>query len=140
MSALTESQIIAAVISMGVILMFYLMSGIASMIPSTALASFICFTILILALAGIVYRMTRNSTVSYVTAIVLEAAITALYFIKRSLFAGSFSTVLRWLSLYERLDAFINGMFDLTAIVYYLSFIFVFVFLTVQSVEKRRWS
>lgn len=140
MSALTESQIIAAVISMGVILMFYLMSGIASMIPSTALASFICFTILILALAGIVYRMTKNSTVSYVTAIVLEAAITALYFIKRSIFAGSFSTVLRWLSLYERLDAFINGMFDLTAIVYYLSFIFVFVFLTVQSVEKRRWS
>jgi len=34
----------------------------------------------------------------------------------------------------------VDGVFDLTAIVYYLSIIGVFLFLTVQSMEKRRWN
>ena len=41
---------------------------------------------------------------------------------------------------YAQFDTFYEGMFDLTAIVYFLSVISLFVFLTVQAVEKRRWS
>ena len=33
-----------------------------------------------------------------------------------------------------------DGVFDLTAVVYYLSVIAVALFLTVQTMEKRRWS
>lgn len=140
MSALTESQIIAAVVSMGTILLCYLMSGLAAMIPTTALASFIAFTVLILAFSGVVYLMTKNSTAAYIVAIALEAVIFVLYFINKSLFTGAFTNVLNWLSLYERFDTFTYGIFDLTSVIYYLSICFIFVFLTVQSVEKRRWS
>ena len=48
--------------------------------------------------------------------------------------------MLNWLSLFDRLNNFIYGIFDLTAVVYYLTVIAVFIFFTVQSVEKRRWS
>ena len=34
----------------------------------------------------------------------------------------------------------VNGVFDVTAIVYYLSVTGFFLFLSVQSLEKRRWS
>ena len=44
------------------------------------------------------------------------------------------------LSLFERFYVFVNGVFDWTAVVYYASVIVFFLFLTVQSMEKRRWS
>lgn len=44
------------------------------------------------------------------------------------------------LSVFERFYTFIDGVFDLTAVLYFLSVIGVSLFLTVQTMEKRRWS
>ena len=44
------------------------------------------------------------------------------------------------ISVFDRFDTFTNGVFDVTAIVYYLSIIGVMIFLTTQAMEKRRWS
>ena len=38
------------------------------------------------------------------------------------------------------LDNFFNGLLDLNGVVYYLSLIVLFIFLTCQSIQKRRWS
>ena len=43
-------------------------------------------------------------------------------------------------SLFERLNVFVNGVFDLTAVVFYLSVAAFFLFLSVQSLEKRRYN
>ncbi|MBR5637697.1 MAG: ABC transporter permease [Pseudobutyrivibrio sp.] len=48
--------------------------------------------------------------------------------------------VLTKISLFERFTMFYNGVFDLTAIVYYISVIAFFLFLCVQSLEKRRYN
>lgn len=140
MSTLTESQLIAAVFSFGAMLLCYLMAGISSLVPSTALASFIAFTVLILAFALLIYYMTKNATVSYVVAIVLEAVIFVLFMAKKTLFTGLINKVLGSLSLFERFDTFTSGMFDLTACVYYISVAVLFVFFSAQAVEKKRWS
>ena len=42
--------------------------------------------------------------------------------------------------LYSPLDNFMNGTLDVTGIVYYLTIIALFLFLTGQSIQKRRWS
>lgn len=47
--------------------------------------------------------------------------------------------IFRQISLFERFTLFYNGVFDLTAIVYYISVIAFFLFLCVQSLEKRRY-
>lgn len=44
------------------------------------------------------------------------------------------------LSVFDRFYTFVDGVFDLTAVVYYISFTTVFLFMTVQVMEKRRWS
>ena len=44
------------------------------------------------------------------------------------------------LSLFERFNSFVNGVFDMTAIVFYLTVIGFFLFLSVQSLEKRRYN
>ena len=47
--------------------------------------------------------------------------------------------VLNWISLLSRFDAFAMGMFDFSAILYYVSITGIFIFLTVRVYDKRRW-
>ncbi len=140
MSSLTESQVISAVISFGAILLTYLMSSLATLVPSTASASYIAFAVAILALALIIYVMTKNYWAAFIFAAALEVVLAVVYFTNQNLFVGAFASVLSWLSIFDRLNNFIYGIFDLTAVVYYLSIIVIFNFFTIQSVEKRRWS
>lgn len=48
--------------------------------------------------------------------------------------------VLSWLSLLSRYNDFYQGILNLSPIIYYLSFTAVFIFLTIQVIERRRWS
>lgn len=53
---------------------------------------------------------------------------------------GTMAKILDWFSLLSRYNSFSKGILDLAPIIYYLSFIVVFLFLTIQVIEKRRWS
>lgn len=44
------------------------------------------------------------------------------------------------LSLFERFSVFVNGVFDMTGIVFYVTLRAFFLFLSVQSLEKRRYN
>ena len=44
------------------------------------------------------------------------------------------------MSIFSRFTVFVNGVFDMTGVVYYLSVIVFFLFLAVQSMEKRRYN
>lgn len=140
MSSLTESQIIAAVVSFGALFLIFLMNGLAGLIPKTAAASYVGFAVLILLFALIVYLMTKNYWMAFAVAAVCEVVLTIIFFLNRSKFEKAFPAFLTWLSLFTRLDNFVSGIFDMTAVVYYLSVIAIFVFFSVQSFEKRRWS
>lgn len=50
------------------------------------------------------------------------------------------TTVMSALDIPSRFDTFLNGTIDLTSIVYLLSVIFLFLFLTTQVIQKRRYS
>ena len=137
-SSLTESQVIAAVVSVGVLLLTYLMSGLAGLLPETAGASYAGFLVAAILVGLIIQVMVKNSTVS-VTA-VLVVILSALYFFRQELFAGALPDLLESLALFDRMYSFTNGIFDLTAVVYYLTVAALFVYLTVQSMDKKRWS
>ena len=48
-------------------------------------------------------------------------------------------SVIDWVSVLSRFSNFSNGIFDYTALLYYASLAFIFLFLTVRVYEKRRW-
>lgn len=50
------------------------------------------------------------------------------------------SVLIGWLSAYTRFQDFGMGLLSLSGIVYYFSFAGIFLFLTVQTLQKRRWS
>ena len=88
-SSLTESQVIAAVLSFAVLFVSYMMQGITGLISSS----------------------------------------------------GNWLTkILNCLDLCAPFDKFAGGCLDITAIVYYVTVIALLNFLTVQSIQKRRWS
>ena len=140
MSSLTESQVISAVISFGAMLVIYLMNSLSSLVPAAASASYIAFAVVIVLIALLVYYMTKNYWTAFAVAAGLELVLAIFFFSGRSRFEGLFSRALSWLSFFSRLDNFIYGIFDITSLVYYLTVTAVFVFFTMQSVEKRRWS
>lgn len=74
------------------------------------------------------------------TAVVGCGALYLWYMSNPTFFSGLFATMLESISVFDRFDTFVDGVFDLTVVVYDLSIIGVFLFLTVQSMEKRRWN
>ena len=140
LSSLTESQVIAAVLSFGVLLLLYLVGSLSSLIPSTAGASLIAFSVCCLLLGLLVWYMTKDPWVGVTAAVLSEAVLLFFYFRAKDSFAGLFSSVLEKLSVFDRFTTFVGGLFDLTAVVYYLSIVVFCLFLCVQSLEKKRWN
>ena len=139
-SSVTESQAVAAGLCFVVMLVNYYLNSLADFVSSSAFSSFAAFAVVILLLVIILWRMTRSSTAALVVGIVLEGGLSALYLTRTDDFSGLFPEVLQRLSLFERFYTFVNGIFDWAAIVYFLTIIGFFLFLSVQSMEKRRWS
>lgn len=141
MSSLTESQLIAAVLSFGSLLICYLMSTISALIPTTATASYIGITIAVLLLCALLYFTTKNYWVAFAAAVVMELILLIVYLAAPSALEGLLPSALGSLALFDKLSTFIDsGLFDITSLVYYLSVIAVFLFFTVQTMEKKRWS
>ena len=54
-------------------------------------------------------------------------------------FDGSLAKVFGWLSVQSRFALFRYGIVDISSYVYFISMSFLFVFLTIQAIKKRRW-
>lgn len=138
-SSMTESQVAAAVITLVTMLLLYFMTSLASFISTDASASLSALTVLVLVFAVIVYLLTKNPIVAVLVAGAGAIGLQLWYRADSTAFSGLFGSMLESISVFDRFNTFVDGVFDLTAIVYYLSIIGVFLFLTVQSMEKRRW-
>ena len=139
-SSVTESQAVAAGLCFVVMLVNYFIADLAAYVSTTAFASLAALALLVGVLCVVIYLMTKNGFASLMSAAVLEGGLMLLYTFKSSLFEGLFPEIMENLSLFERLYDIVDGVFDLTSMVYYASVAAVFLFLSVQSMEKGRWS
>ena len=139
-SSITESQAVAAGLCFVVMLLNYFITSLASFASSTASGSLLAFTVLVLLIGALFRLMTRSGFASIVLMIVLEGALLLGFILDSSAFEGLFPEVMEQLSLFDRFYDFVYGIFDLGSVVYFLTVIGVFLFLSVQSLEKRRWS
>lgn len=139
-SSLTENQGFAAGIGIAAILLNYFSVSLAEYVSSTSFGTVVVIFIFAALLGWVIYRLTGNETLSYAAALLIMAATVAAYYIDSSVFEGILPSLMKKLSLFDRLDTIVNGVFDITALVYYLSVIVFFLFLSVQSLEKRRYN
>lgn len=139
-SSLTDNQGFAAGIGIAVILFNYYSVSLAEYTSSTAAGSIIAILVLILILGLVIRHITRNNMLAYWVTMGLIALETIACWIDVSAFEGLLPKIMETLSLFERFYKFVNGVFDMTGVVYYLTVIVFFLFLSVQSLEKRRYN
>lgn len=139
-SSLTDNQVVAAVLCLIVMVINYFMSGLADFASSSSGAALLVMVVFVVILAAIIWYLTKNIITAIITGIVCETGLVIAYSAMPAKFAGLLPEIIGKLSLYERFYKFTDGLFDITAIVYFIMAAFVFVFLTIQAMEKRRWS
>lgn len=140
LSSLTDNQGFAAGIGVAAILLNYYSVSLAEYTSSTAMGSLIALYVIALLLGVVIRGLTRNENLAYGVAFALIAALSVAYFVNSSAFEGLLPDIMTKLSLFRQFNSFVNGAFDLTAIVYYVSVMGFFLFLSVQSMEKRRYN
>lgn len=139
-SSLTESPAVAAGICFLLLLLNYFMSSLSGYLPATATPSLIAMTALALIAALIIWMMTRSVGAAGVFAAAAVSILVILYLVNATWFAGLFPKIMSGLSLFERFNSFVDGVFDVKALIFYMTVCVLFVFLSIQSMDKRRWS
>ena len=138
-SSLTESQGMAAGICVVVMLFCYYSADLADYISSTAF-NVAALLVLSALLALLVRRLTRSDVAGLIILVLCVAAAAITWFVSPDSLQTLLPDLMSKLSLFERFYTFVNGVFDVTAIIYYASVAVFFLFLCVQSWEKKRYN
>lgn len=139
LSSITESQVIAALLTFFVLLLFYIVGAITDSLPGTAVASFAIWAFVILFAAWLIYNLTAQAKIAIAAGVLAEIANLVIYLVKSEWMAGSVAKALGAFDMTAFFSDFGSGIMDLTGIVYYLSIIVFCIFLTIQSIQRRRW-
>ena len=111
------------------------------MLPSSAVSGLVGVLIILTLIVVYIYQMTGNIVIAGVIEAVGVIAGVVVYFVKSSLYENLLTKMLGRLALADVFtDITSNSIVDITGIALYLSMIVVFVFLTVQAIQKRRWN
>lgn len=139
-SSLTESQGFAAGIAIAAFLLNYYSVSLAEQVSATALGSLLALGVTALLLALLIRALTRNAALAWGVGGICALAALVVYLFDAAKLEGLLPTLMEKLSLFERFYPFVNGIFDWTSVVFYGSVIVFFLFLTVMSLEKRRYN
>ena len=139
-SSLTDNLGFAAGIAVPVILLNYYSVTLAEYVSSTAFGSAVALIVVTVILGFVIRHLSGNEKLALGIEAVFSIVIVVLFFIDSTIFEGLLPNIMTKLSLFERFYKFVNGVFDLTGIVYYVTVIVFFLFLSVQSLEKRRYN
>ncbi len=139
-SSLTENQVVAAILSLALMFAGYMMSGLSNYIPATGFASLCALWALSLVLALVIWVLTRSLPFALLAGGVCVALTGAAFFFRAEWFEGLIQTILNRISVFDRFYPMISGTLDWTTLIFDLSVAALFLFFTVQSLEKRRWS
>lgn len=139
-SAITESQIIAAVVSFIVLLFTNIASSIVSLLPSDSFSQCVIIAVVAIALCIVAYNVMKNIVVSIVLGIVAQAVIWGIYVTHAALYESVITKAAEVISIANRYNDFSLGIIKYDAVVYYISIVLLFVFLTVQTLNKKRYS
>lgn len=139
-SALTENQILAYLATFGTLLIAYLMNGIKTMFTTGNLLAFVVFVVVLLVVSILVGVSCKRLTPGVAVFCVGAVALFILFMLRPAWLLAAFNAVLSALALFDPFTDIVGGMFSLPAIVYYLSVIGLFLFLTGQALERRRWN
>lgn len=124
-----------------VILLLLLWPSLVNFLPTSASGSLVGFLLLWTLCVVVIHRVTSHNLLAFVLEAAGIVALVGAYVAKKSMFDRALVNLVEKIAVTDVFQNFANNyIFDAGGLIYYASIIFLLVFLTVQSVEKRRWS
>ncbi|EJW99233.1 hypothetical protein, membrane, partial [gut metagenome] len=111
-SSLTDNQGLAAGLSIALIALNYFSVSLSKQVPSSGIGALMTIFVLLVGLYFLIRKMTRNENMAWWIAFSLMLAVGILFFVKPEWFDGLLPHCMEKLSLFARLDTFVNGVFD----------------------------
>ena len=139
-SSVTESQIIAALLAFGFLFLMSMLTELSEKIPLDEWKNAVIFVGMAVVFFLNFFKMTQNFYASFVVFACLCILIMVLYQVNPDMFYGSVGQIMHSIPYVGTLVYFAYNIFDIPSIVLYLSVSVFFVFLTIQSIQKRRYS
>lgn len=84
--------------------------------------------------------LTENQMIAAIGGFFINLMILLMNTLKSALPNGFLQDVLSSISVYSRYYEITSGIFSLSSLIFFVSVIFIFLFLTVRVLEKRRWA
>ena len=84
--------------------------------------------------------LTENQMIAAIGGFFINLMILLMNTLKSALPNGFLQDVLSSISVYSRYAEITSGIFSLSSLIFFVSVIFIFLFLTVRVLEKRRWA
>ena len=139
-SSITDNQIVSAVATFVAVFLLLMVETIVQAASGSESFSLMFAGVIALLIALYVYYNTKNAEVSITVFIIEAAVLLILYFVKRSIFTGLAGKFAMMFAVLTRFNSFAMGLLDVSSVVYFISFIAVFLYFTVREKKKRRWS
>ncbi len=139
-SQATEGVAGAAILTFCVLTITFIVDLLQPHMPSGETAGLVWVAILMALALFRLFSTGKNAFLTALVAVVFALVLLVLWLVNKEMFAGLIGRSLTWVSLTRRFGSFVSGILRLDSVIYYLSFSWFFLFLTVQGLEKRRWS
>lgn len=139
-SAFTENQAVAAALCFVVVLLNYYLTSISTFVSSTPQSSLLAGAAAVFFLSLVVLWMTRSGLAAIAALVAAGGLLVGGWLLSPESFEGLVPGIMNKRSLFDRFYTFVDGVFDLTSVVFFLTVIGFCLFLAVQTMEKRRWS
>ena len=91
------------------------------------------------AIGTFISSLTENQLAAAIVTIAVILGLTVIGLLSSLIGAQWIRAILDWISVLSRFEGFSAGIFDFSALLYYASLCFIFLFFTVRVYEKRRW-
>ncbi len=139
-SSLTDNSVVAGLITFIIFILFYISGYITYYLPTSKISTFILLGTIIVAIMGFFYYSTRKIKSTLASGVICTALLVGAYVYKSSWFEAGIPNMFNWLSLIMRNNQFSSGLFSLENIVFMISITAIFIFLTIQVINRRRWN
>lgn len=139
-SSLTDIQILAAGLTFVLLLANYFMGTLAPYINTEAYVSLIAVIVAAVLLGVVIALVLKNWIPGVIVGALGVIAAVVVYIIRPITYTNILMQFMGSIALFDRYSSVMYTSLDLSDMLFLVSTAVVFVFLTVQSLEKRRWS
>ena len=140
-SSLSENLVVVTVLGvLASVALLFLPALVYNILPITPMASFIGLVIAALLVGGVAFLTTKNLNVTAITCAVGVVPLSVIYILSKDSFGGLLTKVMNFISPFIHFATFCEyGTLSIPSLVLLLSYPVFFLFLTVQSADKKRW-